>query len=322
MKKIGVYTSGGDSPGMNAAIRAVVRSGIASGVEVIGIRGGYSGMIEGHFDSLNLRSVANIIQRGGTFLKTGRSSEFLKTQGRSAAAEQLKKESIEGLICIGGDGSFRGARALFLEHQIAVVGIPGTIDNDLFGTDTTIGFDTAVNTALDAIDKIRDTAAAHDRVFIIEVMGRNTGHIAAMAGLAGGAEEVFAPDVGFSIEKSVDRIKLAQSRGKMSSILVAAEGHKAGRVYDLAEQIRRKSGLDPKVCILGHQQRGGAPSASDRVLASRLGAAAVAALLAGQKDIMLGTEGLKIISVPFEIATSKEKPTSKELLNLVSVLAN
>lgn len=322
MKKIGVYTSGGDAPGMNAAIRAVVRVGIANNLEVFGIYSGYTGMIDNKISPLSLRSMANVIQRGGTILKTGRSMEFQKPEFRKKAAENLKHHGIEGLVCIGGDGSFRGAHALWQEHKIPVIGVPGTIDNDIFGSDNTIGFDTAVNTALDAIDKIRDTAASHDRLFIVEVMGRNSGFIASHVGLAGGAEEIFTPDVPITVEKAIEKIKAGIAKGKTSSILITAEGQKPGRAYDLAEQIRKKSGFDAKVCILGHQQRGGSPTATDRILASRMGAAAVELLLKGQSDLMVGIQGQQLVSVPLQVATSTEKHTPKDFLQLSAILAN
>lgn len=322
MKKIGVFTSGGDAPGMNAAIRAVVRTAISSQAEVVGIIGGYQGILDLKFQDLNLRSVANTIQRGGTILKTARCLEFLKPEVRKRAVENLRSAGIEGLVCIGGDGSFRGAHALHQEHQFPITGIPGTIDNDIYGTDLTIGFDTAVNTALDAIDRIRDTAASHDRLFIVEVMGRNSGFIASHVGLAGGAEAIFTPDIPITVDQAIDKIKVGLSKGKTSSILITAEGQKPGRAYDLAEQIRKKSGFDAKVCILGHQQRGGSPTAIDRILASRLGATAVEMLLRGESDIMLGVQGEQIVKVNLEIATTREKHTSKEYLNLAAVLAN
>lgn len=321
IKRIGVYTSGGDAPGMNAAIRAVVRVGIAQNLEVYGIESGYVGMIENKISPLQLRDMANIIQRGGTVLKTGRSTEFLKPEGRAKAAQHLKDAQIDALICIGGDGSFRGAHALWEEHQIPCVGVPGTIDNDIYGSDKTVGFDTAVNTALEAIDKIRDTAASHDRLFIIEVMGRNSGFIASHVGLAGGAEEIFTPEGNTTVEKAIDRIKEAISRGKTSSIIVTAEGQKPGRAYDLADAIRKKSGMDAKVCILGHQQRGGSPSAADRILASRMGAAAVDALLKGYCDIMIGTEGERLVQVPLDLVTKNEKKTQMDLISLANILA-
>lgn len=322
MKKIGVFTSGGDAPGMNAAIRAVVRTGIANKLEVIGVVGGYQGMLDSKFQDLNLRSVANTIQRGGTILKTGRCSDFLKVEFRKKAVENLRGQGIEGLVCIGGDGSFRGAHALWVEHKFSVVGVPGTIDNDIYGTDLTIGFDTAVNTALDAIDRIRDTAASHDRLFIVEVMGRNSGFIASHVGLAGGAEAIFTPDIPITVDQAIDKIKAGLARGKTSSILITAEGQKPGRAYDLADQIRKKSGFDAKVCILGHQQRGGSPSASDRILASRLGSAAVETLLRQESDFMLGVQGAQIVSVPLEIATTREKHTQHDYLALANTLAN
>lgn len=319
--KIGVYTSGGDAPGMNAALRAVVRVAISQNHEVIAIPSGYTGMIEGNYYPLHLRDMANIIQRGGTIIKTGRCQEFVKPEGRKKAADQLKKQGIEGLVCIGGDGSFTGARALWLEHKIPVIGVPGTIDNDIFGTDNTIGFDTAVNTALQAIDRIRDTAASHDRLFIVEVMGRNSGFIAAHVGLAGGAEEIFTPDFVVSVDQAIEKIKKGMEKGKKSSILVTAEGQKPGRAYDLAESIRKKTGFDAKVCILGHQQRGGSPTAVDRILASRLGAAAVELLIQGKSDLMVGVDGERIVEVPFEAAIGTEKKTPPFYLKLASVLS-
>lgn len=321
IKRIGVYTSGGDAPGMNAAIRAVVRVGIAQNLEVYGIYQGYVGMLENHIQPLQLRDMANIIQRGGTMLKTGRSTEFMKPEARARAAEHLRSHGIDALVCIGGDGSFKGAHALWEEHQIPVVGIPGTIDNDVFGSDKTIGFDTAVNTALDAIDRIRDTAASHDRLFIVEVMGRNSGFIASHVGLAGGAEEIFTPDGNTTVEKAIDHIKEGISRGKTSSILITAEGQKPGRAYDLAEAIRKKSGMDAKVSILGHQQRGGSPTAADRILASRMGAAAVDSLMKGFCDIMIGTDGERLVQVPLEMVTKQEKKSQMDLISLANILA-
>jgi 6-phosphofructokinase 1 len=321
IKKIGVYSSGGDAPGMNAAIRAVVRVAASKGLETFAIHQGYIGMLENLIQPIQVRDVANIIQRGGTILKTGRSLDFHKPEVRKKAAETLRLNQIDGLICVGGDGSFRGAHALWNEHQIPIIGIPGTIDNDIFGTDLTIGFDTAVNTALSAIDKIRDTADSHDRLFIVEVMGRNSGFIACHVGLAGGAEDIFTPDVSGSVEKSVERIKDSIKKGKKSSILITAEGQKPGRAYDLAEAIRKKSGIDAKICILGHIQRGGSPTAVDRVLASRLGAAAVETLSKGICDIMIGTEGPNLVQVPLELATTREKKSPIELVQLSQILA-
>ncbi len=321
IKKIGVYTSGGDAPGMNPAIRAVVRSAISQGIEVFGIMQGYTGMIENNMRPLQMRDMANIIQRGGTILKTGRSNEFMKPEYRAQAAKNLKSHAIDGLVCIGGDGSFRGAQALWEEHKIPVVGIAGTIDNDVYGTDDTIGFDTAVNTAMEAIDKIRDTADSHDRIFIVEVMGRNSGYIASQVGLAGGAEEILTPENVIPVDKIVDNLKSSRARGKTSSIIITAEGQKPGRAYDLADAIRKKSGLDAKVCILGHQQRGGSPTAHDRILASRLGAAAVEALLSGKTNTMIGVQADRLIEAQLDIVTSKEKPGDKSLINLARLLS-
>lgn len=321
IKRIGIYTSGGDAPGMNAAIRAAVRMASARQLETVGVLSGYVGMLAGHFQELSPRGMGNIIQRGGTILKTGRSTEFHKPEARQMAAQNLKNQNIDALICIGGDGSFRGAHALWVEHQIPVIGIPGTIDNDIYGTDRTIGFDTAVNTALDAIDKIRDTADSHDRLFIVEVMGRNSGFIAAWVGLAGGAEEIFTPDANTTVDKAVERIRAAQERGKKSSIIITAEGQKPGRAYDLADAIRKKSGLDSKVCILGHQQRGGSPTANDRILASRMAGAAVETLLKGICDVMVGVEGHQLVLVPLEDAINKEKKTPLDYIQLANDLA-
>lgn len=322
MKRIGVYTSGGDAPGMNAAIRAVVRMAGSRDLEVTGILSGYVGMIEGQFQPLQSRGMGNIIQRGGTILKTGRSADFQnKPEARAQAARNLQAQGIDALVCIGGDGSFRGARTLWTEHQIPVIGVPGTIDNDIFGSDRTIGFDTAVNTALEAIDRIRDTADSHDRLFIVEVMGRNSGFIASYVGLAGGAEEIFTPDANTTVDRAVDRIREAMRRGKRSSILITAEGQKPGRAYDLADSIRKKSGLDSKVCILGHQQRGGSPSANDRILASRMGASAVDTLMKGICDVMVGSEGPNLVLVPLETAISQEKKTPLDYVQLANLLA-
>jgi len=322
MKKIGVYTSGGDAPGMNAAIRAVVRTAITSGIEIIGIIEGYTGMMSGEMEPLQLSSVANCLQRGGTILKTGRAPDFVKPEIRAQAAAKVKEAGIEGLVAIGGDGSFRGAHALWEEHRIPVVGVPGTIDNDIFGTDSTIGYDTAVNTALDALDRIRDTAASHNRLFIVEVMGRDSGFIAVDVGVAGGAEEVFIPENLVSIDRAIQHIQRGLARGKTSSILVAAEGQSPGRAYDLADQIRRKSGFEAKVCVLGHIQRGGSPTARDRILASKLGFAAVRALQAGQTDVMVGEVGGKLVTVPLLDCITKKKHVPNDLIELAQLLSH
>lgn len=307
---------------MNAAIRAVVRSALTSQLEVIGIYSGYAGLLRGELELLKLSSVANIIQRGGTILKAGRSQEFMKVEARVKAAEILRSQGIQGLVAIGGDGTFRGAHALWEEHKIPVVGVPGTIDNDIFGTDFTIGFDTAVNTALDAIDRIRDTAASHDRLFIVEVMGRDSGFIAIDVGVAGGAEEIFIPENMSSVDAAVASIKRGMARGKKSSILVAAEGHKVGRAYDLAEQIKRKTGFEAKVCVLGHVQRGGSPTAKDRIIASRLSFAAVRALQSGLSDIMVGIQGIQVVQVPLTDCANKKKRVPKEMIELAQLLAH
>jgi len=306
---------------MNACVRAVVRTAISKSLQVKGILNGFAGMVQNDFVNLNLRSVANIIQRGGTFIRSGRCPEFLKPEGRLKAAENLRQAQIDGLICIGGDGSFRGAHALWEEHQIKTVGIPATIDNDINGTDFTIGFDTAVNTALQSIDKIRDTAASHDRIFIVEVMGRNSGYIALDVGLAGGAEHVFIPESHKTVEDAIKGINKGIEKGKMSSILIAAEGQKAGRAYDLADAIRKKTGHEARVCILGHVQRGGSPTAADRILASRLGAAAVTALSQGQSDQLVGMIQGQIRLTPLLDAYTRSKPVQQELLHLIDVLA-
>ncbi len=321
IKKIGVFTSGGDAPGMNAALRAVVRTARAQNIEVDGVIHGYSGFLENSYRPLQIRDMANIIQRGGTIIKTGRCLEFLKPEYRTRAVQNMKAQGIDALVCIGGDGSFTGALALWNEHQIPIVGVPGTIDNDIDGTESTIGFDTAVNTALSAIDKIRDTADSHDRLFIIEVMGRNSGFIASWVGLAGGAEEIFTPDANTTVDKAIDRIKDAQKNGKRSSIVITAEGQKPGRAYDLAESIRKKSGLDAKVCILGHQQRGGSPTAIDRILATRMGAAAVQTLLSGRCNVMIGFDGKQLVEVDFATAIRHEKKTPMDFIQLSNLLA-
>jgi 6-phosphofructokinase 1 len=321
MKRIGVYTSGGDAPGMNAGTRAVVRVAASMGIETYAIYQGYIGMLDKTIKPIQVRDVANIIQRGGTILKTGRCTDFHKPEIRKQAAENVKAFNLDGIVCIGGDGSFRGAHALWEEHKIPIVGIPGTIDNDIYGTDLTIGFDTAVNTALSCIDKIRDTADSHNRLFIIEVMGRNTGFIACHVGLAGGAEDIFTPDINSTTEKAVERILDSIKKGKRSSILITAEGQKPGRAYDLADSIRKKSGIDAKVCILGHIQRGGSPTSVDRVLASRLGAAAVDTLCKGICDVMIGTDGPNLVQIPLEVATTKEKKSPAELVQLSQILA-
>jgi 6-phosphofructokinase 1 len=320
--KIAVLTSGGDAPGMNAAIRSVVRTALTSKIEVMGILGGYAGLVQGKLNPMSMSSVANIIQRGGTILKSGRAPEFLKPEIRTQAAQTLLSHGVEGLVTIGGDGTFAGAHLLHQEHGLPVVGIPGTIDNDIVGTEETIGFDTALNTAMEAIDKIRDTAASHDRLFIVEVMGRDSGFIAIDVGLAGGAEEVFIPENLANVEQAILSIKRGMSRGKSSSIIVAAEGQKVGRAYDLAEQIRRKAGFEAKVCVLGHVQRGGAPTARDRILASRFGFSAVRALQAGHGGVMVALQNSSVVLMNLKDSIGKKRRVPNELMELAQLLAH
>lgn len=323
MKRIAVFTSGGDAPGMNACIRAVVRGAVYHGVEIYGIRRGYSGMIAGDLFEMSSHSVSNIVQRGGTILKSARSKEFTTPEGRAKAYEQLKEHGIEGLVAIGGNGTFTGAMIFGAEYGIPTVGAPGTIDNDLYGTDYTIGFDTAVNTALDAIDRIRDTASSHDRVFFIEVMGRDSGYIAVQSGIGGGAELVMVPEVLTPISEVVEILKQGWSRSKSSSIVVVAEGDEEGGAAAIAEKIKQRVGIDidMRVTMLGHIQRGGAPSAYDRILASRLGLGALEGLLAGQKDVMAGVINNELVYTPFEDTIRLPKPISEDLLRMVKILS-
>ncbi len=320
MKKIAVYTSGGDAPGMNACIRAVVRTAIYHEIEVCGIFRGYEGMINGDIQPLRSQSVANIIQRGGTILKTARSQEFMTAEGRAKAYANLKKNGIDGLVCIGGNGSYTGAMKLYEEYGIPCVGAPGTIDNDLFGTDYSIGFDTAVNTAMDAIDRIRDTADSHNRTFFVEVMGRDAGFIALNVGLGGGAEAILIPER--SDEKDwMDQLFAHNKRKKSFSIIVVAEGEEEGGALKIAETVKQRyPDADPRVTILGHIQRGGKPSSADRLLATRIGSGAVEALLKGEKNVACGIINDQITLTPFEIAIQGKKQISEELLRLIQVL--
>ncbi|KAF0242634.1 MAG: hypothetical protein FD180_3816, partial [Planctomycetota bacterium] len=281
MKRIAVLTSGGDAPGMNAAIRAVTRSALARGVGVTGVRRGYAGLIAADFVNMDSRFVSNSLQRGGTILMSSRCPEMYERAGRRKAAENLKAAGVEGLVTIGGNGSIRGALALSKEERVRIAHIPSTVDNDLPGTDVTIGFDTAVNTAIGAIDRLRDTAASHGRVFLVEVMGRENGHIAVDAALASGAEAVFIPEAKLELESLLRRVQGWWAQGKTSLIIVVAEGDEAGGVFELAKKMKVLRGIDIRTCVLGHIQRGGAPTAHDRILASTYGAAAVDALLAG-----------------------------------------
>ena len=315
MKKIAVYTSGGDAPGMNACIRAAVRAGHYHDLEVFGIIKGYDGMINGNFIELDNRSVSNIIQKGGTILKSARSEQFRTPDGRKKAYEQLQKFGIDGLVAIGGNGTFTGAELFYNEFKIPCVGAPGTIDNDLFGSDFTIGYDTAVNTCLSAIDKIRDTADAHERVFFIEVMGRDTGYIAVRSAIAGGAEMAIIPEDAFNnVGEVINRLQHGTSEAKASHIIIVAEGDEVGRATAIASEVKKAlPQLDYKVTILGHVQRGGAPTAADRVLASRLGLAAVEGLLEGRANVMAGIIDHKVVYTPFIDTITKRKPISEDL---------
>lgn len=323
MKRIGVFTSGGDAPGMNACIRAVVRGAVYHGVEVYGIRRGYSGMIAGDVYKMESHSVSNIVQRGGTILKSARSKEFMTPEGRRQAYDNLMEHGIEGLIAIGGNGTFTGAMIFGNEYGIPTVGAPGTIDNDLYGTDYTIGFDTAVNTALDAIDRIRDTASSHDRIFFIEVMGRDSGYIAVQSGIAGGAELVMVPEVLTPISEVVETLKQGWSRSKSSSIIIVAEGDEEGSAQEVADKIKVQvdENADIRVTTLGHTQRGGQPSAYDRILASRLGLGAVEGLIGGQKNVMAGIVNNDLVYTPFEDTIRLPKPISEDLLRMVKILS-
>jgi 6-phosphofructokinase 1 len=321
MKRIGVLTSGGDAPGMNACIRAVVRCGASHRLEVVGIRRGYCGILEEDFVKLDRRSVANIIHRGGTFLETARCEE-MKTEGGIRKANRiLKQEGIEGLITIGGDGTFRGATILAKAGKVKVIGVPCTIDNDVYGTDYTVGFDSAVNTALDAIDKIRDTAGSLQRPFFIEVMGRCRGFIALEVGIAGGAEDILIPEIETKIEQLCLDIRRSFKRGKKSSIVIVAEGDEAGRAFSIAQQVWERLRLEYRICVLGHVQRGGSPTARDRVLASKLGAAAVDALVKGMSGYMVGELKGEIAFTALKETWEKSKELDSDLLRLVKVLA-
>lgn len=321
VRKIGVLTSGGDAPGMNAAIRAVTRSCAYYNIECIGIYRGYQGLIEGEFELLTARSVRNIINKGGTFLKSARSKEFRTKEGRAKAFKNLQNAEVDALVVIGGDGTFTGAIYLQQEHGIPVVGIPGTIDNDINGTDYTIGYDTALNTVVDAIDKIRDTASSHDRLFLIEVMGRDAGDIALNAGIGAGAEEILIPEEDMGIERMMDSLKKSRQSGKTSSIIVVAEGEKSGKnIFELAEFIGENlTDYDIRVSVLGHIQRGGAPSCYDRVLASKLGVGAVEAIMRGESGVMVGITNKMVTSVDFSVAIEGSKPLDKELRRVLNI---
>jgi len=321
LRRIGVLTSGGDAPGMNAAIRAVVRTAIARELEVTGVIRGYTGLIAGDFTPLKARSVSNIIQLGGTILKTSRSAEFLTPEGRAKAAARLASAGIDGLIAIGGDGTFRGLTALATEHGTRCIGIPGTIDNDVYGTDFTIGFDTAANTALESIDKIRDTAASLERIFFIEVMGRKCGALALEVGVSGGAEQILIPEIPVDLDGLCRLLEDGRRRGKTSYIIVVAEGALDGGARAAAESVKARLGIDYRVSILGHVQRGGSPTSFDRALASRLGKAAVEALVAGEAGKMVGMVCGRPSLVPLRETWEKRRPPDLELLNVAEITA-
>lgn len=324
LKRIAVFTSGGDSPGMNACLRAVVRTAVANDLEVLGVRRGYAGMIDAEFVEMDGRSVSNIVQKGGTILKSARSQEFRTPEGRARAAENLRAAGVDALVGIGGDGTFRGAVFFHEEHGFSVVGCPGTIDNDLFGTDETIGYDTALNTAIENIDRIRDTADAHDRLFLIEVMGRDAGFIALNCAIGGGAEMVLIPETITNLRDVKDRILALMSAQARSSIVVVAEGEGLGGAVQLEQAFRTDAAFDAidlRVCILGHIQRGGSPTARDRVLASRLGAASVEALIEGHTNVMVGVTNGEVTLTPMRNVWSRKKNINFELLKLTQLLS-
>ncbi len=321
INRVGVLTSGGDSPGMNACVRAVVRTAIYHGIKVVGIMRGYAGLIDGEIVEMQLGSVSNIIQRGGTILKTARSEEFKTHEGRAKASENIQKFGIDALITIGGDGTYRGASDFNSDYGISVIGAPGTIDNDIYGTDFTIGYDTAINTALDAVDRIRDTAASHNRVFFIEVMGRNSGFIALDVGLAGGAEAILIPETLTDIDELCETLTSGRKRGKHSSIVIVAEGDESGNSYEIAQKVKEKTDLDYRVTVLGHIQRGGSPTARDRILASRIGSAAVESLMDGMSNVMMGEIKGDIVPTKLEMIWSSKKQIDPNLCSLAKILS-
>ncbi|HTA63280.1 MAG TPA: 6-phosphofructokinase [Bacteroidia bacterium] len=321
MKKLAVLTSGGDAPGMNACIRAVVRTALHQNIEVIGFRHGYEGLIHDENIHLTHKSVANIIQRGGTILKTSRSQRFRTEEGLQLAASHLKKHNVEGLVVIGGDGTFTGAIALSAKSDIPIVGCPGTIDNDLVGTDFTIGYDTAINTVIDAVDKIRDTAESHDRVFIVEVMGRDAGLIALRSGIGSGAEAILIPETKNDIKKLIERLKTSR-KDKASKIIIVAEGDESGGAYKVAEILKEFfPQFDMRVSILGHMQRGGSPSCMERVNASIMGYNAVQALLQGKQNVMIGIVNKQVVYTPFEKAIKHTQALNADMLKMMEILS-
>jgi len=323
IKKIGVMTSGGDAPGMNAAIRAVVRACTYYNVKCIGYYRGYDGMIENDFTELTSRNVKNIINKGGTILKSARSDEFRTVEGRNIACKNLKAENVDAIVLIGGDGTFTGGALFSEEHDIPVIGIPGTIDNDIYGTQFTIGYDTALNTVVEAVDKIRDTASSHNRLFFIEVMGRDAGFIALNAGVGAGAEEILIPEEDQPLEKLVESLNRSKQNGKTSSIVIVAEGDKTGKnVFELADYVKENmEDYSPRVTVLGHLQRGGSPTCSDRVLASRLGVNAVELLLNGEKDVMVGLRNNQIVATPIIEIMRCKNSINRELLRISDILS-
>lgn len=323
IKKIGVLTSGGDSPGMNAAIRSVVRTCAYHNIECIGIYRGYQGMIEGDFKEMGPRSVNNIVNKGGTVLKSARSSEFKTPEGRKQAHENLVKAGIDGLVVIGGDGTFTGGLLFNAEFNFPIMGIPGTIDNDIFGTSHTLGYDTALNTVVEVIDKIRDTASSHNRLFFVEVMGRDAGHIALNAGIGAGAEEILIPEENLGLERLLESLRKSKASGKSSSIVVIAEGDKIGKnVFELKDYVEANlPEYDVRVSVLGHMQRGGSPSCFDRVLASRLGVKAVESLLEGKSNYMVGLNNDKVALTPLEQAIKGKTEIDRELLRVSDIMS-
>ena len=323
IKRIGVLTSGGDAPGMNAALRAVVRTSAFHSIECIGIYRGYQGLIDNDVKLMNARSVNNIINKGGTILKSARCLEFRTKKGRKIAFETIKKNKIQALVVIGGDGSFTGAMIFQSEFYVPVIGIPGTIDNDIFGTSNTIGYDTALNTVIGAIDKIRDTAISHNRLFFVEVMGRDAGHIALNTGIGAGAEEVLIPEENMGLERLLDSLKRSEKSGKSSSIVVVAEGDKTGKnVLEIAEYVEKNLPYyEVRVSVLGHMQRGGSPSCIDRVLASRMGVYSVEALIDGKSNMMVGVKSEEIILSPLEKAIKGKSEINKDLIRVSDILS-
>ncbi|MDC0386855.1 6-phosphofructokinase [Flavobacteriaceae bacterium] len=322
IKRIGVLTSGGDAPGMNAAVRAVVRSAAFYKVECVAIYQGYQGLIDNKVKVMNARGVNNIINKGGTVLKSARCLEFRTPDGRKKAFETIQKHNIDGLVVIGGDGTFTGAMIFQSEFNVPVMGIPGTIDNDIFGTTHTIGYDTALNTVIEAIDKIRDTAISHNRLFFVEVMGRDAGHIALNAGIGAGAEEVLIPEEDMGLDRLLESLKRSEKSGKSSSIVVIAEGDKSGKnVFEIAEYVEKNLPYyDVRVSVLGHMQRGGSPSCFDRVLASRMGVFAVESLLNGKSNMMVGLKNEEMILSPFEKAIKGKSEINKDLIRVSDIL--